>query len=337
MRKELIWVGIIGITFGLIIGFGSWRVKSTIKPKGSSQPTPTPQAIVGQYKISLDKPEEGDVLTDTPATVSGITKPLTFLTFSGEKGDYIMQSDENGFFSQDVELIAGINQIKVTLFDTKGSEVSQKVIVVYSSSFKQIGSASPTPSSASGSAEIDKKVAQKVAQAKSKPKAYFGTVTDIADSTIQIKTTDSQIEQVAIGEPGIVVVNTKGTNNKVLKLTDIAIGDFIVAMGYINGNQVLHAQRILVTDAIIEPKISISMAKVTDVSKKSLNVISIKDSQKIIVTPDKDTNIISFLDKKTKDILLSDIIDDDLVIIVTDNSGNAPSVRSIFDISQKVS
>jgi hypothetical protein len=336
MRKELIWVGIIGIAFGLIIGFGSWRVKSTIKPKSSSQPSPTPQ-VVGQYKISLDKPEEGDVLTDTPATVSGITKPLTFLTFSGEKGDYTIQSDESGFFSQDVELIAGINQIKVTLFDTKGSEVSQKVIVVYSSSFKQVGSASHTPSSATGSAEINQKVAQKVAEAKSKPKAYFGTVTDIIDSTIQIKTTDAQIEQVAIGEAGIVVVNTKGTNNKALKLTDIAIGDFIVAMGYINGNQVLHAQRILVTDPVTEPKISISMAKVTDVSKKSLNVISTKDSQKIIVTPDKNTNIISFLNKKTKDILLSDIIANDLVIIVTDNSGNTPLVRSIFDISQKVS
>jgi hypothetical protein len=333
MRKELIWVGIIGILFGLIIGFGSWRVRSSLKPKDNVKPSPTPQ-IIGQSKITLDKPENGDVITESLIAVSGITKPLTWVVFSGEKGDYTIQSDESGLFSQVVDLISGINQIKVTSFDAEGNQVSQKVLVVYSSSFQLELAASPTSSTATGESDINKKVAQKVAQASNRPKAYIGTVTDISDSTIQIKTTDSQIEQIAIGGSGITVVNTKGTNNKALKLTDIAIGDFIVAMGYINGNQVLKAQRILVTDAITDLQIEVSIAKVSSAPKKSLSAASLKDNQALTITPDKNTDIVSPLGGKTKDIKLSDIIMNDLVIFVLDTSTNTPLVRSIFNIGQ---
>jgi hypothetical protein len=111
MRKELVWAGIIGILFGLVIGFGSWRVRSSLKPKINLNPTPTPQSL-GQIKITLDKPENGDVITTSTVTVTGITKPLSWLVFSGEKGDYILQSNEGGLFSQNIDLVSGVNQIK---------------------------------------------------------------------------------------------------------------------------------------------------------------------------------------------------------------------------------
>jgi len=331
MRKELIWVGIIGIFFGLVIGFGSWRVKTSLKPKEIIKPTATPLAI-GSPKITLDKPEDGDVITEDVITVSGITKPLTWLIFSGETGDYIIESGDDGTFSQEVDLVSGINQIKVTSFNSEGSEVSQKVLVVYSSLFQLDEGASPTSDSATDGADINKKVAEKVARAMNKPKAYIGTVTDISDSTIQIKTTDAQIEQIAVNDEAIPVVNTKGTNNKTQKLTDIAIGDFIVAMGYINGNQVLKAQRILVTDAITDTKLDAEIVKVSKVTKTGLVASTLKDNKDITVTVGKNTDILSYANQKTKTIKLSDINTDDLVIVVIDTSGNTPSVRSIFNV-----
>ena len=78
------------------------------------------------------------------------------------------------------------------------------------------------------------------------------------------------------------LANQTGTNNKVVKLTDIAIGDFIVAMGYVNQNSVLSAQRILVTDPTTEPKIDISMEKVNTVSKKTLSVIDVNNNHHYI-------------------------------------------------------
>jgi hypothetical protein len=332
MRKELVWAAGIGIFFGLVIAFGAWRINSSLKTK-STIPTPTPNSQnITTASITLDKPENDSVVTTTPVTVSGITKPLTWLVFSGEKGDYITQSDETGVFSQDVDLAAGTNQIEVTSLDNQGNQAMQKVMVVYSSSFQLNLGASPTPASATSESDINEAVAQKVAEASKNPKAYIGTVTDIADSTIQIKTIDSQIQQVDIGGGGITVVNVAGKNNKTVKLTDIAIGDFTIAMGYVNGSQVLNAQRILITDPVTEPKISVSLSSVTTVSKKSLTVTDIKSGQSGTITPDKNTDLESFANGKETATKIASVNKNDLVIYVSDTTGTPAVVRSVFDI-----
>jgi hypothetical protein len=332
MRKELVWAAGIGILFGLVIAFGAWRINSSLKNK-NAVPTPTPNSQnITTASITLDKPENDDVVTVTPVTVSGITKPLTWLVFSGEKGDYIVQSDETGVFSQNVDLAAGTNQIEVTSLDNQGNQAAQKVMIVYSSSFQLNPGASPTPASATSESDINKAVAQKVAEASKNPKAYIGTVTDIADSTIQIKTIDSQIQQVDIGGSGITVVNVAGKNNKTVKLTDIAIGDFIIAMGYVNGSQVLDAQRILITDPVTEPKISVSLSSVTAISKKSLTVTDVKSGQSGTVTPDKNTDLESFANGKETATKIASVNKNDLVIYISDTTGTPAVIRAVFDI-----
>lgn len=336
MRKELVWAAAIGIIFGLIIAFGAWRISSkTGATKTESSPTPVP--VTGELKITLNKPEDGDVITEDFITVSGITKPLSWLTLSGEKGDYIIQAGDDGVFIQDVDLSAGVNWIRVTAFDSKGAQSTEKVLVVYSSSFQEKSLPSPTPSDNSTESAIRQKIAEKVADALNKPKAYIGVVTDIADSTIQIKTLASEIKQVATSEEGITVINQKGTNNKSVKLTDIAIGDFIVAMGYVNSRSVLSAQRILITDPITEPKISASYGKVSETNKKSITVNSLTSGDGQVVTPGTKTDIEVYESGKFILTKLINISVGDLVIYVTDSSSDTPTVRSIFVIQKSQS
>ncbi len=295
--------------------------------------TPAAQNPAAEFKITLNTPENGIVTTTSPITVSGLTKPLIWVVVSGEKGDYILQSDEKGIFNQNVELNSGINQIKLTAFDPAGSQSIQKVLVIYSSAFQLKNTNIATPgTSATGDASIREKVAQKVAEAMNQPKAYLGVVTDITNTTIQTKNPESQIEQIAIDGGGITVVNTKGTNNKQVKLTDIAIGDFIVAMGYVNGNRVLHAQRILITDPIQDSGLSVSIGKVAKITSKNLTVADVKSGESGVLTPDKNTVFSAFIKGKTSTIKISGISAGDLVIYVTSTSGSSTSVRSIFDI-----
>jgi len=333
MRKELIWVAVIGISFGLIIAFGVWRINASLNGSrpGPVQATPAAQNPGEELKVTLSTPENGDVVTVSPVSVSGITKPLAWIVVSGESGDYILQSDENGIFSQNVDLTPGINQIKITALDSNDSQTLQKVLVVYSSAF-QLQTASTTPSAATGEAAINENVAQKVAAAINRPKAYLGVVTDITNTTIQIKDTESQIQQISVGGGTPTVVDTKATNNKQIKLSDIAIGDFIVAMGYINSNQVLSAQRILVTDPLSNSQLSVSLSKVTAATKKTLTVTVIKSGQSATLTPDKNTTIASFANAKTTNVKITAVSTNDLVIYVTDVSGTPALLRSIFDI-----
>ena len=292
MRKEVIWAVVAGITFGLVIAFGVMRVNSTLKPKGeSTQASPTPQATPGEFRITLDKPENEDVITSDSVTVSGLTKPESIVVISGEEADYITKSNSQGLFSDEVTLISGVNQIKITAFGEGNSQSTQKVLVVYSSAF-----------------EI--KEGDRLEQAANKPKAYLGTVTDITGSTIQVRTMVSEIRQISTSED-IDVVKTFPTS-KAVKLTDIAIGDFIVAMGYKNGNQVLSAQRILITPAVTEPAITVAIETGAD------------------VTPTKTTVVLLFKDGQVTKSKASAIEDGAQVISVTKVVNDKPSIRTVF-------
>jgi hypothetical protein len=336
MRKEIAWVVIIGIVLGLVMAFGVYRINSSAgKNSASPEPSSSPKPGNPELSITLDKPEDNDVVTLSSVTVSGITKSLAWIAVSGEKDDYIIQASDSGIFSQDVNLIPGINQIKLTAFDSAGQENASKVLVVYSSSFVTATIPTPNPlESTTGSSEIRLKVAQKVEAALNRPKAFIGTVTDIADSTIQIKTEDSQIEQISTGGDGITITKATGTTGKAVKLTDIAIGDFIVAMGYVNGNSVLNAQRILITDPITEPKINSTISNVTATSKKNITVTGLKDNQATTITPDKNTTIESYSSGKTATLKLGSIKSGDTVIYVTDSSGTTPVIRAIFVVTK---
>ncbi len=344
MRKEVLWAIIAGIVLGLIIAFGVYRINSSISGKknnNTSLSTPTPKPTnLGEFKIVLDKPSDNDVVTQNTVTVSGLTKALSWITISGEDGDYIIQSDGSGVFSQDVSLVPGINQIRVTAFESAGAKSATGVLVIYSSSFQTRTLPTDSPSTGSPSSEASKtsdiraKVAQDVANTMSQPKAYIGTVTDITDSTVEIKTAASEIKQISANVESTNVVNSTGTTSKTVKTTDIAIGDFIVAMGYVDGNSVLIAQRILITNPVTDPKITVNYAKVVSVTKKALSVKTIPDSTDDSVQPNSKTSTEAYQDGKIVTSKFASIGAEEIIIYVkTADDKGASSVRSIFRLT----
>lgn len=313
MRKEVVWAIIAGVILGLVVAFGVYRINSSVtknKKVTTVEQTPEPSPQTPQeFKVIIDKPVANDVVIENTVSVSGLTKSLSWVTFSGEDDDYTIQADTSGSFTQDVSLTPGINHIKVTAFDSNGNQSSASILVVYSSSFQIRTLPSGSPSvNASDSSDIRQKVAQGLANTLSRPKAYIGTVTDITDSTIEIKTKESDIQQISINASNTNVVNSVGTTTKQVKTSDIAIGDFIIAMGYIETSSVLGAQRILISDPTTEPKITVKLGNLTDIDKK------------ITLT-------------KTAKTKLAKIKDEDKIIFVTtsDNKG-VSTIRSIFVI-----
>ena len=105
-------------------------------------------------------------------------------------------------------------------------------------------------------------------------------------------------------------------------------------MGYINSNQVLEAQRILIADPLPDLKLSVSFGKVTATTKNSLTVADTKSAVSATLTPDKSTAIAAFTNGKTSSVKITTINKDELVIYVTDISGTHPLLRSIFDIGK---
>jgi len=282
MRKELFFAILAGGILGLIIAFGVWRVNSSLSKntEGShTETSPLPTAN-NTFSLTLAKIENNDVIVANPLTLNGLTQPLSFIAISGESSDYLTQASTSGEFNKDINLDGGLNRLIIDSFDSQGSFSEVISTLVYSSEFAKYltSSVSATPSSDT----IRDKVQQKVDEALKKPKAYIGSITDITESTIQIKSPEGEILQLSI-------------NSSEVKSTDLAIGDYIVGMGIQNGNKVLEAKRILIASAPGEINRNILYGKITASTAKTITLETIKDKKSFTIAYDKNTD---FLTKK---------------------------------------
>lgn len=122
-------------------------------------------------------------------------------------------------------------------------------------------------------------VQKKVEEARTIPFAYIGTVTDIAEQTIQInkfifsktKEDAGEIQQISVNEESTDFVKvTKNTTS--VKFSDLAIGDYIIAMGFKNSNSVLEGKRILITTPVELTTRKAVHGEPSEITKKSLTL-----------------------------------------------------------------
>lgn len=95
---------------------------------------------------------------------------------------------------------------------------------------------------------IREKVREKIENIVHKPRAVVGTLTEITDSTLQIQTRSGQLQMAATGEETTYVRTTRGRRTEV-EFEDLVLGDFIIAMGFRNGNEVLETRRVITYDS----------------------------------------------------------------------------------------
>lgn len=234
MRKETAWAIGIGIIFGIIIAFGIWRINISMRnDKNNAQvqktATPLTPAPTQNTKITIQMPLNNQVLNKNLTTISGISKPNSKIVIATNTDDFYLISDPQGKFEQEVELENGINNIEA--FAVSETPESSSITLIYSSLIEDENATS-----------------------------YLGIVTDVTGSSIQLKSTTNEIKQIAVSE-NTSVSNIRDTPDKIAKLTDVAIGDFIVGLGQASGSSVLSTSRILITNPITNTKVNVITAK----------------------------------------------------------------------------
>ncbi len=334
MRKEVLFAVLAGSFLGLIIAFGIYRANLSMKRSDtntSSKQTPPP---VAGLNIAVDKPENEDVITDSPVQFSGITKAGAWTIVSTEDSDFLAIAKDDGTFKIDSELTGGANQIIVSAIDAQGAIAQQKLTVVFSSEFaKNLVQSTTSAAPETSTDSVREKVQQKVEQALQNPKSYIGTVTDIAEQTIQVKTGAGEIKQISFDSELTDVIKTSPSSHEI-KITDIAIGDFIVAMGFTNGNEVLSAKRILVTDAIKPFSLYINVVKVDKSNPRDFEATEISGAKVLTVVPGDSLTIYSVKNSKQTQIKFVDIMDGDTVIVIGTKAEDTIEARTIFDVIQ---
>lgn len=295
MRKETALAIIAGISIGLITAFGIWRVTTAIKKNAVEiKGTNTPIAdLKKDFSFTIANLSDFDVITENPKTIKGITKPLSKIIVSTSDEDFMGISIEDGSFEVDVTFPAGLSLIKTASFDTDGNTSETNFKIVYSSEF------------------------EKYVDPAKKSRAYVGTVTDISEGTIQIKAGNGEILQAGVSEETTYINLLK--KSAVVKNTDLAIGDYIVAMGLINGNKVLSTKRILITSELIDDKRQIVWGKIAELSKKEL-IITKNNGEALKISVPKTWN--------GPDI--DELGENQIIIISNELVGETYTLRSIF-------
>jgi len=93
---------------------------------------------------------------------------------------------------------------------------------------------------------VRERVKEKVEAAKKNAKAYIGSVTDKTEDTLQIQNDSGEILLISINpdSASFARIDKKTTS---ADYDDIGIGDYVIAMGFANGNGVLEAKRVVIT------------------------------------------------------------------------------------------
>ena len=143
--KELVIAILIGFGVGLVVTYGIWTANQAIKQKESTiSPVPTetlrnniaiesaPVETGNEFKLTLAQPEPYTLTDLDVLSVSGVTLAKANVFIFGENDWKLVISDDQGQFNSEIELIKGINFIKITTISDNGEKLSADRTVVYS-------------------------------------------------------------------------------------------------------------------------------------------------------------------------------------------------------------
>ena len=141
MKKEVLFAISLGFIVGLIITFGIYRANQALK-KSRVQEPPTAEALpqasadvsAAIKALVIDQPENNIVLDTADTTVSGQAEPGTSIAIIGEENEDLMVADNQGFFSSIINLVSGLNEIKIIATNNQGKQEEKLLNIIYSTS-----------------------------------------------------------------------------------------------------------------------------------------------------------------------------------------------------------
>lgn len=175
----------------------------------------------------------------------------------------------------------------------------------------------------------------------SKPVAYIGSITDVTELTINLSRfafgqtqTSGEIMQIMISEEDTEFLEF-GDTTESLEFEDIAIGDFIIAMGYETREGILEAKRVLVSETPETEVKNNYFANIIEIGTEDINFTDNSTSSNKTLVFDEDVIEIYTIENEEEVVLeLADIEQNSDIIIFSEGAEATESITSIFVIPQ---
>jgi hypothetical protein len=138
MRKEVFIAIILGATIGGIVTYGVYRANQALINKATGNnpqllDLPSPPPITeANIDLNIISPQNSTVTDQDIISIEGKSIENAIIAISTDTQDFIIETDKNGLFNQEVELVKGANTIKVTASDGAKLSPQQSLNIVYS-------------------------------------------------------------------------------------------------------------------------------------------------------------------------------------------------------------
>ncbi len=328
MRKEVVVAIVFGIIIGLVFAFGIFRVNGVMKQKttelisGNNSDIKKTSSEIKDANASLTllKPDNMQVFGNDVIQITGATKANSYVIITGGTSDLIAKSNGTGSFDIEYEIDPSLNYLDVSSVSEDNTRSGSKLEVVYSSEAVKKDTAEEE--------NLEDKIEEKLENVQNKAEFYKGTITDITDTSIQMKTDGGEIKQISY-EAGLTSFAKTGKTTVKITARDIAIGDYVLALGYKTDNEVLSAFRILVTQPVASEDIKVFYGIVT--KKNNLDFeISEQNSENITIEIDNNSKTYKGDLSSPEKIRFANIGNGDLVIGTYTTQKDINIARKIF-------
>jgi hypothetical protein len=327
MRKEVTFAIIFGIITGLTVAFGLLRVNGVMKQNSNGNPDKAPVSSeaqnttdipASQNSITLLKPIDRQVSGSSSISIAGVSRGESFIIATGGTYDLVSQSRKDGTFDFEYELEPSYNSVNIFSVSADNQRSNTRLELVYSSEAAQKETVG----------DVSEKVENKLENVQNTSEFYQGTITDITDGGIQIKTTEGEIKQVSFSTGNTSFAKIGKTTVKIA-VADIALGDYIIALGYKEDNGLLNAFRILVTQPGSPEDVKIFFGTVLNKNKTEM-VISEKNSGNVNIEIDNNTKTYKGTLSNPERVRFADIKEEDLVIGTYLSDKDTNTARRIY-------
>lgn len=163
--------------------------------------------------------------------------------------------------------------------------------------------------------------------------AYSGLIKEVKDAALKIETSFGS-KEVKVASQAAILKVSPGKAKSEVKLEDLEVDDFVIAIGPMDSNQVITGKRLIITDtAPASQKRKLLFGKVTEIDGQK---ITFKNSQQQSITVDSKTKLkINGLEKPVvEDIQIGDLI---RVIVTLDKSDKIDEIKVVMVIPGEAS
>lgn len=138
MRKEILLAIIVGIVVGLGITFGLYLLRERFQPRqtlqqianlGQMEASPSPDAA---GTLTIQQPRNNFYTQDSFVRIVGRATPNSHIVILAEDAEYLTTADQDGDFSQEIELTAGGNRVTVVSTSPEGEQEDVVLSIVFS-------------------------------------------------------------------------------------------------------------------------------------------------------------------------------------------------------------